>query len=197
MCADVLSIDCGLLPWQSVVTLGQQTSYFYKGDQVHCSAGLHFPELRTALRFLFFMRRNGISHSVVKAESRELDTDVYASQIYCQMQLCQEIPPLWGWWSVGSDFSFLKNVLKTGVQTHRNAGPGCSCELTSDAVVLLQSVVLYNKDLCSVSHSTSEKQRGSNSKTQMRVFCKGCRTVYKHHHILAVNQRGNPVFKAL
>lgn len=83
VCADELSIDCGLLPWQSAVMLGQQTSYFYKGDKVHCSAGLHFPELWTALRFLFFMRTNGISDSVVKAESRGLDTDVYASQIYC------------------------------------------------------------------------------------------------------------------
>lgn len=31
--ADELSIDRGLLPWQSAATLGQQTSYFYKGDK--------------------------------------------------------------------------------------------------------------------------------------------------------------------
>lgn len=30
---DELSIDHSLLPWQSLMTLGQQTSYFYKGDK--------------------------------------------------------------------------------------------------------------------------------------------------------------------
>lgn len=151
--------------------LGQQTSYFYKGDKVHCSAGLfHFPELWTALRSPVFMRTNGISDSVVKAESRGLGTDVYASQIYCLklvLSTCSSVRRVPIMWLIvcGQSFFLFENVLKTGVQTHRNAGPGCSCELTSDAVVLLQSVVLYNKDLCAVTHSTSKKKkrRGSNS----------------------------------
>lgn len=94
------------------------------------------------------MRGNGISHAVVKAVCRELDTDVYASQIYClklMLSTCSSVrrSPHYLDDSVWA-LIFLENVLK--VKIHRNAGPGCSCELTSDAIVLLQSVVLYNKD---------------------------------------------------
>lgn len=160
---------------------------------MHCRACLHFPGLRSAVRFLFFARKNGISHAVVKAACRGLDTDVYRSQIYCfklvwsTCSFVRSSPPylddsVW--------VLIFRKMCEIRVKFHRNTRTGCSCELTS---VLLQPVPSHNKDC--VQRAVQHYKGADDLMVKLSLLVAS--TLCIHHHLLAVNQRGNPVFKAL
>lgn len=152
---------------------------------MHCRAGLYFPELRTALRFLFHEGEWNfpccgkgcvlrIRHGCLCISDLLSQTDVI------HMQLSEEIPLLFGW----QPLFFEKRVKSTSLNSQK----------VQDQAVPVSRPVTLQHCCCCWTIKTACSQPTDNL---MVKFKKVVSTVHKHQHISAVNQSGNPVFKAL